>query len=158
MVPCLDSFGVVQALQKGEVDFGVMALKNIIAGDVIETNLALLNISYDIIDSLNLPIHHCLCTMPDIPIGAITKVASHIQALNQTSIFLEKQFPQIEKLEYQDTALAAHDLSIAKLESTVAVITTLEAAKINGLEVRFTNIANLEKNFTNFIMIKMRND
>jgi prephenate dehydratase len=130
-----------------------MARKNIIAGEVIETKQALSKIDFRLHESINLPIKHCLCTLPELEISQITEIVSHPQALMQTSLYLDLKFHNIKTVEYQDTALAAYDLRIGKLSASSAVITTKEATMENNLKILAENISNIENNFTNFILI-----
>jgi prephenate dehydratase len=153
LIPCFDSEGVVQALLDGKVQYGVLALNNVIAGDVAETKAALSKVHYELINSLNLSINHCLCTMPGVLVQDITSIISHPHALSQISIFLDKNFSHIQRLSHQDTALAAMDLRAGKLKKTSAVITTIQAAEASQLEIHFDSIANTRDNFTKFILI-----
>lgn len=153
LIPCFDSVGVVKAMLDKKVDYGVLALNNVIAGDVAETKAALSTISYELIDTLNLSINHCLCTIPGVLVQEITSIISHPHALSQISIFLDKNFTNITRENHQDTALAAMDLKKGKLKKTAAVITTVQAAKANQLEIHFDSIANTKENFTKFILI-----
>lgn len=154
LIPCYDSKGVVTALLEGRADFGVLALNNVIAGDVAETKEALSKINFNEIDTLNLSINHCLCTLPDVVVQEISEIISHPHALFQVSMFLDRNFSHIPKLPHQDTALAAMDLKAGKLKKTTAVITTVQAAEACGLVVHYDCIANTKENFTKFIMIK----
>ena len=80
-IPLISSRRVVTALLNKEIDYGVLALENKIAGPVQETLNALSN-KIKMIDTLTLPIHHSLFIKnKDYKIDSIT---SHIQALKQT--------------------------------------------------------------------------
>lgn len=153
LIPCFDSKGVVTALLEGKADYGVLALNNVIAGDVAETKEALSKINFKEVDTLNLSINHCLCTLPGVVVQDISEIISHPHALFQVSIFLDMNFSATPKLPHQDTALAAMDLKDGKLKKTTAVITTVQAAKACGLVVHYDSIANTKENFTKFIMI-----
>ena len=153
LIPCFDSKGVVEAVLNKAVDYGVVALNNVIAGDVAETKEALSKITYREVDTLNLSINHCLCTLPGINVQDISVIISHPHALYQVSMFLDKSFSETPKQSHQDTALAAMDLKAGKLKKTTAVITTVQAAAACDLVVHYDNIANTKENFTKFIII-----
>lgn len=155
LIPCFDSKGVVDALIHKRIDLGVLALNNVIAGEVLETKFALEYLHFELKGSLSLSINHCLCTLNDLTIDQITEIVSHPHALSQISVFLDKNFATIPRSNHQDTALAAIDLAEGKLPKSAAIIATKEAAMANKLQVRFENIANTKENFTNFILIKL---
>jgi prephenate dehydratase len=156
LIPCFDSKGVVRALTKQDVDLGVLALNNVIAGEVLETKEALATISYEQHADLNLSINHCLCTLPGMAASDITAIISHPHALSQISLFLDKNYSHVQRVSHQDTALAAMDLRAGKLSATSAVITTIQAAKSSELHIHFDNIANTKDNFTKFILISSK--
>ena len=60
-VALITSKNVVSSLIKKEIDYGVMAIKNSIAGDVAETKEALTE-HIELVDTAEIDIHHCLFT------------------------------------------------------------------------------------------------
>lgn len=137
LVPLVSSMGVVQALREGRVDFGVVAIRNKIAGEVKETKDALRPIVYNIADTNTVPIRYCMGIHPDASFNEITTVASHPQALAQTAKERAQRFPNLREVETADTALAAQQLADGTLPKTTAVLCSEHAAQLYGLKIEF---------------------
>jgi prephenate dehydratase len=154
MIPLITSKNVVENLMKKEIDFGVMAIKNSIGGEVIETVESIANLKYDILLTERLKIQHCLCALSlDSEIHSIT---SHVQALKQISFFLKEKYPNIKIFPYSDTAKAGIDLKSGLLDKNTAVIASKETALNNNLFILNENISNDIDNFTDFILINLK--
>ncbi len=151
-LPAVDSRGVVNMLSTGEADYGVMATRNLIAGDVGETTAALQNITYRVVDAQWLPVHHCLFVRQ--PGTKIDCIASHIQALSQCRITLRKKYPDIPLKEVEDTAIAARYLAEGKLPPSTAVLCRRNAGEMFGLHMAEANLEDDPRNMTEFILIK----
>lgn len=149
-IPLIDSANVVNELKADKIDYGVMAIKNSIAGEVIETKKALKNQNIKLVMKEVLPIHHYLFKKKEIDKEKIKVIASHKQALEQTKNNIRKLFLNIKILETQDTALAAKDLNKGILNSDVAVICTKKAGEIYGLDIVYKNIEDNKENYTTF--------
>ena len=137
LVPLVSSMGVIQALREGRVDFGVVAVRNKIAGEVKETKDALRPIVYNVADTNTVPIRYCMCIHSDASFNKITTVASHPQALAQTAKERAQRFPNLREVETADTALAAQQLADGTLPKTTAVLCSEHAAKLYGLQIEF---------------------
>jgi Prephenate dehydratase len=156
MVPLMCSENVVEALEHKEIDLGVVAVKNAIAGTVIETEIALnKRDTIETVEDVNVPIHHYLYIKhPDCKICAI---ASHVQALLQCKNNLVKLCPETEKIEVADTAYAAEMLAAGSLSDEVAVVCRKEAGDHYGLTLLKENIEDDERNMTAFSLIRLKN-
>ena len=108
-LPAVHSAGVIGRLQRGEADYGVMATRNLIAGEVAETKAALDSFPHRTLDAQWLPIHHCLFVKE--PGTKIARIASHIQALGQCKQTLARRYPDLPQMEVEDTAIAARYLA-----------------------------------------------
>jgi prephenate dehydratase len=153
--PLFTSANVVNSLISNDIEYGVMALSNVIAGIVVETDFALKNLNYQIIEKLDLQIKHSLAVKPDVSFDLIKKVCSHPQALSQCTNWINANLPGASTIPYIDTAKAAKDLESGLISPDTAVICSPLAAKIYNLNVINENISNLENNFTTFILIKL---
>lgn len=80
-VPLISSQGVISALVSGDIDYGVVAVRNSIGGMVVETAEAIRDVYLEIVCETTLDIHHCLYKRPDAQHDELGYVASHIQAL-----------------------------------------------------------------------------
>lgn len=154
LVPLVNAQNVVDALNKGEIDFGVLAKMNSTAGEVKETKDALKNINYKIVKEYDLAIHHCLYIRQDKELEDITIIASHEQALNQTIQNREMLFKGMQVVEVEDTALAAKNLSEGLFSENTAVICSKVAGNIFNLKLLYENIEDRKDNITHFIMIQ----
>lgn len=148
----ISSKGVVEALQNGTAQYGVMATRNIIAGEVIETRDALATIAYRSLCTHTLPIHHCLFAKDKTVTPSC--VASHIQALNQCKTYLAQTYPLAALQEVADTALAARYLSDGTLPETTAVLCRKNAGEYFGLALLAENVEDMKENKTDFIFIE----
>lgn len=137
LVPLVSSMGVIQALRDGRVDFGVVAVRNKIAGEVKETKDALRPIVYNVADTNTVPIRYCMGIHPDASFNEITTIASHPQALAQTAKERAQRFPNLREVETADTALAAQQLADGTLPKTTAVLCSEHAAQLYGLKIEF---------------------
>ena len=147
LIPLTSSQNVVKNLISGNIDYGVMAIENIIAGPVIETKEALTN-QIDLIDTLSIPIHHSLFSKHKNT--NIQFVASHIQALNQTENNRKKFWKNLKEIECKDTALAAQLLSNGTYPDDYAVICRTDAGKFYNLHLIKENIEDNPNNKTFF--------
>jgi len=157
LLPLVSSEGVVKSLENGESDFGVVASNNISAGPVIETELALKgknNIERFQTDVIH--IHHCVFVKKkNIEIRTL---ASHVQALLQTKNTLEELYPNTERLEVDDTALAAKMLSEGLLPESCAVICRKNAGESYNLILAHENIEDRKDNLTTFVLLRKKKE
>lgn len=155
-VGLISSINVVNELEKGNIDYGVVATKNSIGGEVVESMNALRNRPLELVATHILPIHHFLFKKSaDISNESLRKVASHIQALRQTSLYIKKNFPAIEEsIEVEDTALSAYRLAKGELNEDTAVICSKLAGESAGLTLVASSIEDQKDNRTEFRLLK----
>lgn len=155
LLPLVSSMNVVRSLENGESDFGVVASNNIGAGPVIETELALREKdNIELLQTKVVYIHHCVFVKrKDVRIRTL---ASHVQALLQTKNTLEKLYPNTDRLEVEDTALAAKMLSEGLLPDSCAVICKKDAGKFYNLILEHENVEDRKDNLTTFTLLKMK--
>ena len=154
-VPLISSQRVITALKLHEIDYGVVAIRNIIAGNVKETFDAIENENLELVTTTILDIHHCIYKFPGIDNDALRYVASHIQALKQTRETRKKLFPELIEMEIEDTAIGARWLAEGKLSKDVAVLCRDTAGQIYNLELVMMNLEDDENNRTEFKMFKI---
>lgn len=159
LVPLVSSKAVVQALQEDTIDFGVVAVRNSIAGDVKETKDALESILYHIANTVTIPINHCLFKHPDISTSEATTIASHPQALLQTNKIRKHLFPTLNEQETEDTALSAQQLANGTLPKSTIVLCSKQAGTQYGLDLVCEHLDNsmvdnkILTNKTEFVMV-----
>ncbi|WP_185867427.1 prephenate dehydratase [Blattabacterium cuenoti] len=140
------------SVAKSNVDIGVMAIENTIAGTIL-TNYSLLSeYNLKIVGEIYMPIQHHLMANPGQNIEDIKEIYSHPMAILQCELFIDAH-PYIKISEYSDTAAAAKYISICKKKG-LAAIASENAAKEYGLEIISKNIQTITSNFTRFFIIK----
>lgn len=143
---------IFQAVNTGEMAYGVIPFENSYTGEVGET-LDLLYKYPDVYISkmYDLKVNQNLLGVKGSSIEDIKEVYSHTQALNQCSLFLKGL--NVTRIPYLNTALAAKYVSECG-DKSKAAIASLETAKEYGLEVLADSIANSEDNTTRFMVIE----
>lgn len=158
LVPLKSSRNVVLALSNEEINYGVMAIENSIGGIVEESKQALEGASLLISGSLSLPIHHSMFFKDEnISNEDIETVASHVQALKQSSNLIESEFGKSELLEMEDTAIAAKMLANDDLNNKTAIICRKNAGEMYNLYLYKENIENDSSNQTKFHIYELAN-
>ena len=152
-IPLIDSKNVVEALEKGQIDYGVMAIENSVVGKVKETKNALKK-NIKMLAQIKLPIHHCLFTKSKN--AQIDFVASHIQALKQTILTRRKLLPEAKEVVCVDTAMAAKMLYDGDYPQNYAVICRQNAGEYYGLYLYAKNIEDDPSNETTFGLFVLR--
>lgn len=155
-IPLIDSIHVVNSLINKEIDIGVMATYNYIAGIVEETETALKNTNLNEIKEIEVPIHHCLFKKKEVNLNDIKIIASHIQALSQTRNNVRRLLSNTIEQEVEDTGLAAKKLANGELEKDTAVICRKNAGQMYNLDLVFENIEDDKNNFTRFGIYKLK--
>ncbi len=154
-VECMDFNDIPALLKSGEIDKGIMAVENTIAGAILP-NYSLID-EYDlhICGEYYLPIEHHLMALPGQKIENIREVWSHPMALLQCRKFLRKH-PHIKIVEEKDTAEMAKIIQQKNLDG-IAAIAGYEAAKIYELEIIAESIQTNKINATRFVVLDMHN-
>lgn len=152
-VGLVTSQAVVQNLLMGRIDYGVLAVRNNLGGEVAETYDALAGRSYQIDGLCDMQIKHCLYVLDrNVQPDSVVEVASHEQALKQCERYLKQNYPNAKITKALDTALSAQQLRSGQLGKNVAVVCSKKAGELNGLALMKENI-NDEKSSTTFIII-----
>lgn len=153
LVPLMSSKDTVEALFAGKIDYAVLAVRNGIAGPVLETQKSLEGRKYRKILEGSERIHHCLFSKTkDVDIKS---VCSHIQAIGQCKENLSVICPGAEQQECSDTAYAAEMLAEGKLPETCAVLCRKEAGEHYHLYLLKENVEDRGDNETFFELIAL---
>jgi prephenate dehydratase len=154
MVYLIDMEGVLDAVEKKKIDIGIFPVVNSRGGLVQTAFAAMGRHKFQVIDEVWLDVRQCLLALPNIGKSQITKIVSHPQAISQCERYLQKEYPKIPLIDWEDTAKAADDLKKGKLGKTAAVIAPEISAKIYGLKIMQKNIQDNHPNLTTFIVVK----
>lgn len=156
--PLTSSQGVVDALQRKEVDYGIVAIKNSIGGLVEETFNAFRDVDVEYIASEVLSIEHFLYVYKEsIHKKQIKKIASHPQAIKQCLNNLYDLFSEdLEFLFIDDTAASAKKLYEGELDKDTAVLCRRNAGDSYGLHLLYENLEDRKDNKTEFQLIRIK--
>ncbi|MCL6524535.1 MAG: prephenate dehydratase [Thermoflavifilum sp.] len=151
MVPCATFSEVVKKVHSREVDRGVMAIENSLAGSILPNYHLLQRFDVHIIGEVYLNIRQHLMVLPECNLSDIREVHSHPMALLQCAEYLEKH-PEWKLVETEDTALSARHIRQYRAKHVAAIASKL-AADIYRLKIVAPNIHTMKKNYTRFLII-----
>ena len=149
LIPCITFAAVVRQLLDGLADAAVLPIENTLNGGVLQ-NMDLLqnNPSLCAVREYTLRIDHRLITLAGADKGAIKRIYSHRQALDQCSEFLRKNYPDAQLIAENSTAA-----SLSRIESAQdAAIAGPHSAGV-GLDVSEECISDEKNNFTHFLLV-----
>lgn len=147
-----DFDGVFTAVDEGTADYGVLPLENSTAGGVSSTYDLMGRFDFHICKRLAIPINHVLAAKPGTAFNDITKIFSHEQALHQCMLWLKSARIPCESCA--NTSIAAK--TAADSDESIGCICSAACAKLYGLEILKTGIADNDENFTRFIVISKK--
>lgn len=151
---CWKTFGdVFEAVDKGEITFGVLPVENSTAGSVSAVYDLILKHRFYIVGALDMPIDYCLGGLPQSEFADIEKVWSHPQSISQCSDYIAKN--NFEATPCRNTAVAARDVAKEK-RLNVAAICSYKAAEEYGLKVLDNHLQDDNANTTRFIVISKK--
>ena len=151
---CLTFDHLVNEIEKSEIDMGVMAIENSIAGSIIPNYALIDQNNLLIVGEVYFKINHNLMALNGQNINQINEVFSHPMALLQCKSFFS-EYPHIRLVESDDTAYEASRISKNNLKG-IAAIASIEAAKYYNLNVLFKSIQTIKNNITRFVIIQKR--
>lgn len=143
---------VIQAVEEGQVQFGVLPIENTSSGSINEVYDLMQHTSLSIVGELTLPIEHCLLAAVPCTEADITTIYAHPQPIQQCSNYLQQKMADV-RLEYCDSSSAAMD-KVRKLASPHAAALGSEAGgALFGLTPVASKLANQQDNITRFIVV-----
>ena len=146
---------VIEAVQDGITDLGIVPIENSIEGSVTFTLDALIhNYTVNINSEIMLNISHSLISNKKNNLKEITKIYSHPQALSQCRVYISKNLPQAELINTSSTSAALEN--ILDKENTYAAIAHSRNAKSYNLNVLAEKIQDEKINITRFAVLSMK--
>lgn len=140
---------VFEAVEKGEMNFGVVPIENSTEGAVNRTLDMFIDSEVKICGEILIRISHDLLSKTGRAEG-IQKIYSHPQALEQCRQWLRKSFPNKPLAETVSTAKAAE---IASEDPNAAAIASSFAAHLYGLKSIASQIEDHLHNYTRFLVL-----
>lgn len=148
---CKSFAEIMQAVESGHVDYGVLPIENTSSGSINEVYDVLQHTNLSIVGEITQPIEHCLLTAVNTTLDKITTIYAHGQPISQCSNFLDKQ--SNIRIEYCDSTADAM-AQVCELQSDqVAVIGSEEGGHLYQLHALEKSIANQTENHSRFILV-----
>lgn len=146
---------VMEKVEKGESEYGVVPLENTTTGSIAETYDHLLESDLSIVGEVVLHIHHHLLVPKDIQsLKFVKRCYSHQQAIMQCRNFFI-QNKNIRPVLTSDTASAAKLISEAKKIGNSAIASKRTAGLYN-LKILDKNIEDNAHNYTRFVIVSKK--
>ena len=144
---------VIGAVERGEVDVGLVPIENSIEGTVTVT-LDTLAFDTDLLirREVDLPISLNLCVPAGTKLGAVTTVLSHPNPLGQSRVWLSRKLPDAMTVVTNSTAEAAAEVADRREPGRGAICTAF-AAEIHGLDIVASEIEDHPENQTRFVLV-----
>ncbi|MDD3762181.1 MAG: prephenate dehydratase [Nevskiales bacterium] len=141
---------IFREVESGAADYGVVPVENSTGGVVIHTLDELIHTKLRICGEVALPVHHHLLSCgPDL--DGVKRVYSHPQSFAQCRKWLDAKLPQAIRETVSSNGEAARR---AREEGEgVAAIASLQAGRINALNILAANIEDDPNNTTRFLVI-----
>jgi chorismate mutase/prephenate dehydratase len=148
-ISCASIDEIFRATEAGTADFGVVPVENSSEGAVNRTLDLLLQTTLTISGELSIPVHHSLMTKSGTMDG-VTRICSHSQALAQCQVWLNQNYPNVERQAVASNGEAAR---IASEDPAVAAIAGEIAGQRYNLGVVKAHIQDDPHNRTRFAII-----
>lgn len=152
---CLTSAeNVLESLELGKIDIGLLPIQNAVGGVVQETLTHLAGTRCKISGHFPFLVKQCLLSRPEFE-GKPVSIHSHLQALRQCKSYLNTHYPGVPQVEERDTAAAAAMLSRGEIPKNAFVIAPETCVKLHNLKLIRSGIQDLDYNITDFISVIM---
>ena len=145
---------VMEAVQSGAADFGVLPIENTTTGGITDSYDLLMEYDNYLVGEHVVKIEHALLGLTGASVENLRKVYSHSQGLSQCKKFFDEH-PEIRPAVSGSTSESAKKVMEAN-DNTLAAIASKRAAKIYGLEVLQECLNTEEVNSTRFIIVTNR--
>jgi chorismate mutase/prephenate dehydratase len=141
---------IFRDVETGAADYGVVPVANSIGGLVSNTLDELVNTKLRICGEVTLPVHHHLLSM-QADVDGLTRIYSHAQSFAQCRKWLDTRMPKVD-LEVVSSNGEAARRAAAEGKGTAA-IASLQAGRINRLNILASNVEDDPSNTTRFLVL-----
>jgi chorismate mutase/prephenate dehydratase len=153
---CTDFSKIVESVEQGQVDFGLLPIENTTSGGITEAYDLLLNSEVCVVGEQKYPINHCLVAKPGTELSQITKVLAHPEASKQCRKKLEK-LVNVKVVLVSSTADALKQVANSDQgendSGEIAALASEVSAQQFGLSVVMNEMADAKHNTTRFLVI-----
>lgn len=156
VVPCAAASGVLDALDRHQVDAAVIPVENSLAGSVMDFYDLFFTHEFVVEREFEMRIRHNLMAAPGVRMDSLRQVLSHPVALAQCKGFFAAH-PQLEAVGFYDTAGAVRHVTESKQEHQAA-IGSRQAARQYGADILQEGIEDRAESYTRFWLIRRQGD
>ena len=155
VIECGSFREVCERLSKNQVDYGIIAIENKVAGTILLNYQLIEHYDLNIIGETYLPVELFLLANDGVTLNDVHEIVSHPMALGQCQDFLSG-LEDVKITEYKDTAESAK-MIIKNQDKHVAVIAGGSVVEHYGLNKISENICDEKVNFTRFYIMTKGN-
>jgi len=148
--PCESLDDVFKAVDRDEVQFGIVPIENSLEGSIGRVYDLLLDSSLRVCGETELKVVHCLIANRETRLDLVKRVYSHPQALGQCQAFLRHL--NLELVPTYDTAGSVKLIKERGITDGAAIASS-RAAEIYGMLILARDIADNPNNFTRFFVL-----
>lgn len=148
-VACATIDEVFRSTEAGTTDFGIVPVENSSEGAVNRSLDLFLQTSLRISGEVSLPVRHNLMSRSGSMDG-VQRVCAHAQALAQCAGWLDRTYPELERVPVSSNAEGAR---LASVEPHTAAIAAEAAATRYGLQLVSLGIQDDPANRTRFVVV-----
>jgi prephenate dehydratase len=151
--PCDTFEDLFYELSEGNVDCGMVAIENSVAGSILPNYAKLRNSQLQVAGEIYLRIVQNLVALPDQSLSDIREIHSHPVAIQQCNLFLEEMRRKgVKVVESIDTALSAKWIRDENL-SGIGAVASRNAAELYDLQIIAEGVEADKMNFTRFLLV-----
>lgn len=150
LVPYASFAHIFAAVERGEVNYGVIPLENSTHGNVVQAMDFFAHTHLRICAQVHQSVQNCL--MSNIPAKEIRTIYSHPQVLGQCSQWLQQNYPKADQIPTASSTAAAR-LAVEKAADGAAALGSPLAARLHGLEILAEQVQDIATNTTRFVVI-----
>ena len=150
LVPYASFSHIFSAVERNEVNYGVIPLENSTHGNVVQAMDSFAHTPLRICAQVHQGVQHCL--MANIPAKDIRAIYSHPQVLGQCSQWLQQNYPNADQIPTASTTVAAR-LAAEKAAEGAAALGSPLAARLQGLNILAEQVQDIATNTTRFVVI-----
>jgi chorismate mutase / prephenate dehydratase len=147
-VPAPTHAEVITEVERGNVDYGVIAIENSTTGPVLESQDRLIETPLQVCDEITIPVS--LYLLARCPLAEIKTVYAHLQAIGQSQRWVAQHLPGRDVVAVASNGLAAER---ASQEDGAASISPKLAAAEYGLDILAEGIQDSANNYTRFWVV-----
>ncbi len=147
---CSNYQAVLEAVEKGKADFGILPIENTASGGINEVYDLLLHTQLSLVGEETCKVDLCLIGQKGASKESLKTLFCHPDMVMQCSKFLSDIDVSLEY--FSDAALASKRLKESK-DPAVGAITSKETARLFDLDVLQENVGNQKESYTRFLIV-----